>query len=230
MEKRMWSGSVSKKSRLSVSDLLALIAATALGLALMRSLPHYNGWYTNVLIIHDDIAVARNSPGWGLNLQDFATTVTERSLQHRPSYWLGHIPYWMGPCLVSGTFASMAMNFQGKRLRLRRLARRPGMAVGPALILALGVAGLQILQASTTNGILLANLSQGWESYWAFVWMTLPRLAGYTVAAWWLALALSGRWSGSVSVGGRLGSVLGWLWIAMAVVGEFGAWSFAMNY
>jgi hypothetical protein len=68
------------------------------------------------------------------------------------------------------------------------------------------------------------------EPYNCYFWISLPRLAGYTVAIWWLALALSGRWSPELNVTGQLGRALGWCWIAMAATSELATWFFASNY
>jgi hypothetical protein len=57
----------------------------------------------------------------------------------------------------------------------------------------------------------------------------VARVAGYTLAVWWLALRLGGRGSPEAEPAAALGRFLGWCWIAMAVASELGVWCYAFN-
>ena len=219
---------VSKKGGLTVLALLALVAATAPGLALTRALPDFMGIDKRNTINFEYHGTG--SSGYGVQTHGGVFSPLGRPLKYRASYWLGHVPYWSGPCLVSWTLAAMAMGLRRPRPPLRRPALGPGVAAGVAIILALAVKAIECLQFLTVHGMPLTNLKRGWRGPWSYFWITLPGLAGYTVAASWLILALSGRWSARPGVQDRLGRLLGWCWIAMAVSSTLGVWCFALNY
>jgi len=224
---------MSKVNRLGVSGLLIMIAATAPGLALARCLPDYIALDINVMVNKQIVWTGSGGHTSGLGWSTTAgkyTTSKGRAFQGRPSYWLGHIPCWAGPCLVSWTLAATALSLRGPRPRLRRLARRPGMVAGLAVILALTVEAMQCLRFLTTSGVMLGSSKGGWQMYGVVVLTSVSRLAGYTVAVSWIVLALIGHWPAELNPGGRLARTLGWCWIAMALSSELGIWCFALNY
>jgi len=104
------------------------------------------------------------------------------------------------------------------------------MAAGLALILALVISVMEPLRYFVVRGTWTLVTRDQWPLYAVQGLTSFVPLAGFSVAAWWLALALSGRWSSEVNAGGRLGRVLGWCWIAMAVSSEVGAWCLPLNY
>jgi hypothetical protein len=157
-------------------------------------------------------------------------TYTGRPLDRRPSFWLSHVPYWAGPCLLSVTITTMALDLRSPRPHRRRLTRRPGMAAGLAVALALAVVATQCLEYLIATGEPLNELKARWQPYLGYFWTTFPTLAGYTVAVSWLALVLSGCWSSEPGSRARLGRALGWSWIAMTASSELGVWCYALNY
>jgi hypothetical protein len=224
---------MNQSERLSVFDLLILVAAIAAGFAMTRSLPGYIEWYDDIQIFNK---ITVNSPssistgGWSFRVKGGRFGPIRLPSDRRPSYWLGHLPYWMGPCLGSLTVASTALALRGPRPRLYRLARRPGMAVSVAMSLSVVVKVIECLQCAASTKAPLSSIVERWESYWVFVGISLPPLIGYTLTALWLALALSGRWMAELNPGGRLCRGLGWCWIAMALISQLGTWCFALKY
>ena len=165
---------VSKKARLSVFDLIVLVAAISLGLALTRSLPEYIGWYGNLQIVRTittNPGGGWSTSGWGLNHRSQILGAPGRPLNRRPSYWLDHVAYWSGPCLVSMTIAAMALSLRGSGPRRRRRAGRPGMAAGLAVMAALGVEVIRCLESATEAGSPWKLLTQARELSMVSLWI-----------------------------------------------------------
>lgn len=154
-----------------------------------------------------------------------AFTATGRPLGNRPSYWLGHIPYWAAPCLASWSIAVVVLG-----IRSRRSAGSPGLAAGLASVVALAAQIVRCLHYAIANGWSFTLLSNNLDPFACCFWAHLPQLAGYTIAVWWLALKSSGLRSPDRSAAGRLGCALGWCWIAMGLSGELAAWCYSLNY
>ena len=212
---------------------MALVAATAAGLAITRGLPEYLGtseeFYINKSIITSPTG-GLSSTGWGLSTRGTAFTPGGRPLRSRASYWLGHVPYWAGPCLVCWSIASTGLALRGSGPRPDALADRPDAATGPAVAVAVASQAIRCAFYHVANGRTLAQLWQHPESLTAYFWISLPRLAGFSVAIWWLALALGLRRAEGPRPWCGLGGALGWCWIAMAVSSEVGAWCYVTNY
>jgi hypothetical protein len=222
------------KFRLSILDLIVLTAATALGIALVRGLPDYVAIENQVMVCTDLTATGfftrgTSGMGWTTSWGQYFTTAG-RSLRERPSYWLSHVPCWASPCLLSWTLAAMALGLREPRPSLRRRCLRPGMAAGLAMVLAVAIQAIESLRFLSTRGAWFGQSKEFWSMYEVYVLTSFVRLAGFSVAAWWLCLAVSRRWSAEVNSGGMLARVFGWCWIAMAVSSETGAWCFALSY
>ncbi len=101
---------------------------------------------------------------------------------------------------------------------------------GLAIVAILVVQASRCLQILIVHELPSSNLRLNPEEFLSYFFVSLPRLAGYTVAVSWLALALGGRWSKEPGVRGQFGRALGWCWIAMALSSELGVWCFALNY
>ena len=91
---------VLKRFRLSVLELLALVALAALGLALTRTLSDFQGIETEVSV-NTEYNQSGGKGGWRLHSVGNIFSAAGRPLAHRPSYWLNHVPYWSGPCLAT---------------------------------------------------------------------------------------------------------------------------------
>jgi hypothetical protein len=225
-------GLAATRGRVTVSTLLVLVAALAAGLVVTRSLPEYLFFYDKSQVVHDFqvTATGTNFGGYGVGLGGPVYKPVGRPFKERTSYWLGHIPYWSGPCLSSLTLAVTALGFHRPRPRWRRLVRTPGMVAGLAVALALVVKAIQGLLFLNLSGTPLFLLNPGWKGPWVNFWITLPGLAGYTVAASWIILALGGRWSAGSNAQERLGRAVGWCWVAIALSSTTGTWCFELGY
>ncbi len=207
----------------SLLTAMAVVAAAAPGLALTRGAPHYIGLSEH---INMNWGIEVNySAGWSLDSPGRTFTTVGTPLTNRLSYWLSHIPFWTAPCFVSWSLAVFALG-----LRPPRHVSGPGLAAGFAVAIALALALFRCAYYAAITGNPFKVTYQYPEAFICYFWISLPRLAGYTVGIWWLALALSGRWSLNSSATERMGQSLGWYWIAMAASSELGLWCFALNY
>jgi hypothetical protein len=218
---------MSKRSHLTVLDLLVLVAATATGLALTRSLPEH-------LAIRRHIHVAVRASettitGWGMGERVAVMSPAARPFRTRPSYWLIHLGYWTAPCLASWSLAATALEFRRPGRSLRRLARRPGPAAGLALLLAMLAESIRFFQFSFEHGRSWSVDWAGWGP-WAVYWISLPRIAGFAVAVSWLTLALSGRWMSESGATGWLGRAIGAGWIVLAFLNVLGDWFMSQGH
>ena len=213
--------------RFSILDLLILVAATAPGLAVTRSLPAYMAMVEQFHINH--MMTTNSFQGWLAGTTGMTFNSTGRPLKARTSYWLGHIPYWVGPTLVSWSIVALVLNLRGSRHGLRRAVRSPASVAGLAILVALVVQMIQSIQIMTVDVKMWGNFWPYYEIWWSYFWIKLPRLAGYTVAISWAVLALCRRWRAEPGARAKIGRALGWSWIALALSSELGVWCFALN-
>ncbi len=158
-------GSNSKRSPLTVSALLVLVAATAPGLAITRTLPTFLTLDPQVNFINE-FTGPPGRMGWSgypVTSSFLALNPAGRPFKDRASYWMTHLPYWSGPCLVSWTLAWMALGIRRPRPPLRRLARKPSMAAGLALLLALVVKAVEFFVFVSIDGTWFIKVRQGWR-------------------------------------------------------------------
>lgn len=220
--------STSRRMRPGVASLLVYIAATAVGLALTRSLPAYLHVQNQTVLYDPDDSgglsyVFVSASGRGLSAGG-------RRFRERPSYWLAHVPYWSAPCLLTWTAAALIGEIRGSGLRRRRLMQRPGVLANIATLAALFALGLRCFQLLVSHGMSRRSVWDGWQEPWMIFWASFAGLAGYTVAVTWIVFAIRGCWRTRVDARDVPGIVLGWCWIAMALMREIGAWCFAWNW
>jgi len=221
-----------RRRPLSVLDLLILVAATAVGLAVTRTLPAFVG-SDEGFHVYDSLEQTPSggsSSGSVLRTRGSLLLTTGRPLTARPSYWLGHLPYWSGPCLVTSSLAAMGLALRRPRASRHRVI----LGAGSMPVLAMGVALLvqanRCLQGRTVNGQALGVL-RNWRMYlWRHLWVTSPRLVAFGLVASWLTLWVAGRWPRRPDGPEKVGQAVGWCWIAMALSGEVGIWLFALNH
>jgi hypothetical protein len=221
------------RSRFSVIQAMVMVAASAPGLAMTRALPGYLGTYENFQIYNSIVTTpgGQSSGGWGHQTPGSGFSTLGRPLRDRASYWLGHIPYWSGPCLVCWSLAATGLALRGPRARPPgRLAGHAGSVTGLAVAVATAAVACRAALYRAASPTSPTSLWQHPEAFISYFWIGLPRAAGYTVAVWWLALTLRGCGSRGPGPGSRLGSALGWCWMAMAVSSEVGLWCYALNY
>ncbi|WP_165251524.1 hypothetical protein [Paludisphaera soli] len=213
---------------LTIFDVVILVASIAAGLAVTRGLPDYQGIYRQFGMTVEFLG--GGSSGIGLETPGrFFKPLAGRPLHHRPSFWLGHVPYWAGPPLFFMTVASAALEFRSPGPRRRLLARRPGLVAGLAVIAAAFAVAIHGLQYLIAIGRPWNQLKPHLPPCSGYFWTSLPVFAGYTVAVLWLSLVLSGSWSSDPGSRARLGRALGWSWVAMAASSEVGVWLYLLN-
>ena len=227
--------SASKGGGLTVSTLLALVAAVGVGLAVTRTLPDF-------LYLHEERSIVNQyyPSATGGSWQSYplgrGNLFGRPSLAswRRPSYWLDHVPYWSGPCLVSLTFAATVLGM--RRPRPRRVDRLPGMVVGIAVLVAMTV---KFAECLSLLAIWWHSMAAFWKPTWpwsnavngpwAYFWLTLPGPAAFGVVVGWLALALRGRRTAAPDSGEWLGRAMGWSWIALASSRAIGTLCLALD-
>jgi hypothetical protein len=138
------------KKSFSLLFALALVAATAFGLALTRSLPKFLGLQDRIeMNTHRTMtSIGVSIGGWRVKSPGNIFTPAGRPLWNRTSYWLRHITYWIGPPLVTWTIVMLAF-----AIRSRLLTSQPGLVVGLAVAVALAVDLIRCLQYATANGM-----------------------------------------------------------------------------
>jgi hypothetical protein len=186
-----------ERRRVTLFDVMALIAATAIGLSLSQI-----GW-----------------PRQAVNprLVWVFTWPIERTSSGYPSKtWMLPVAERVAPiipCLAAWTGAFLATRLHAPRPRRRRLVLQPGF-VGAVAVLAVLIA----------ESVLLIGCAQfdgrfGWSTptriaeFAANAVVMLAHHAGWAVAVSWLTLALTGRWRPEPSWVDRWGRVLGFTWI-----------------
>jgi hypothetical protein len=177
------------RRRFGLSDSLILIAATAFGLA--------------------PLSVTASQ----LTLPRFALPTRAAADAWGPINSL--IPYalWATihatPLLTSWSLATLALTLRSPRPSLRRLARRPGFAVGLAVLVASAVTGLNMLAQGLNGRFGMVDIL-----YFAQSDAMVVEVGWMTVGAW-LWAAIGGRWRPSVAWADRLGCTLGVAWLVL---------------
>ncbi len=130
----------------SLVDALFLVAATAVGLALDRSLSHLEHVYTNTSVITYE--------GYGA-LSSGLSSGEPRFYSPPPGFWppgspWRHLPLYvhliscrLTPILFAWTVGVAGLSFRGPRAPLRGLARRPEVVTGAAVVASLLVSAAQ---------------------------------------------------------------------------------------
>jgi hypothetical protein len=219
--------------RFTLVDLMPLIAATALGLALARTIAVYGtSNYANTFewfpvrepmpIVFEsgspERAVASPTQTWAERLNNFIDSSTDP-------------PAIVGagvPCLVCWTVTVLLLRLRSPRPGLRRLARQPGFAASSAAVLVISVravgAGLSALSWSLPALDAQAFRMAFFEypiayRLWSLLLYPFPFAApgeiGLAIGSVWLNLWLSGRWRVERSWVDRLGRTLAILWLML---------------
>jgi hypothetical protein len=210
----------------SLLDSLVLLAATACGFAVTRSLA---GLQTIDRMESVDYLVrgSEDPPG---KRTSFKSQYYGRGAINRPTsgqslaYWIQRVTFWPCPCLAAWTLAVLPLTSCTSRMPRRQILRRPGMMAALAWIMGFSAA------AVTSPGALAAWTSPGgaltlyWQDWWFLTWFDLPRAAGYAVALSWITLALSGRFKADSGWQDRLGMLLGSCWIGLGFLSLLGSW------
>lgn len=219
--------------RFTLIDAMALIAATALGLALARTAGVYGRstyantyeWFpgekpTEFAVVGDGAApIADHYPRpWAERLKDLIDSASA------PPTIVG-----MGaPCLTCWTITAFLLSLRAPRPRLRRLARQRGFVACSAATLVIVVRALGAALSALSwllPDLNAQSLRMTFLEYpvgyrlWSLLLYPFPFAApgeiGMVIAAVWLNLWLGGRWRAERSSLDRLGRTLAMVWLMM---------------
>jgi hypothetical protein len=188
--------------RIGVRDVMILIAATALGLALLRL----------------RITLAKVP----LFLQELTRVIfSGRSFAAKVVVVTGVLEL-INPVVFAWTAGIVVIRILPPRPRLRRLAAQPGF-IACAMFLAAALFAYAILAFTiVTRGRLRVplgtSLTPALINYHGIATLLSVQQGGWAVAVAWLMLALAGRWAAEPSWIDRLGRALGVFWLAAAII------------
>lgn len=185
------------RRRITLSDVMLLVAATALGMALAQF-----GWPRSV---SDPLGLWLRWPAIpsGYPSRNWVVPAAERLAP-------------ILPCLAAWTGAFLATRLSAPRPRRRRLVVQPGFVGAVAALSVLAIESSLLVGSSWIDGRFGRF---GWPGalaeFAANATVLLAHHAGWAVAVSWLTLVLVGRWRPEPSWVDRWGRLLGFAWIAV---------------
>lgn len=204
-------------------DALALIAATAVGLAMTRSFDDVRGIDLMESVDYRNRG-ANDPPGkWTTFKALYSPTDTSRPTRAmRVAYWLERAAFWPCPCLAAWTLAVLTLACLAPGMPRHDVLRRPGTLAALAWV-------MSFLAVATSSPMSLVGRLGGvvtlyWRDWWFLTWFALPRAAGSAVAVSWATLALSGRFETDGEWRDRLGTLLGLCWIVLGFLSQLCVW------
>jgi hypothetical protein len=216
---------IPRSRRFTLLDALALVMATAAGLAATRSLVDIK--YLSDLASVEFRAGARS--GWVVAAFSPSDAARPQGIS-QATYWSQRLAFWPCPCLAAWTLAVLALAFLPPHPPRRRLLRRPGILAGLAWIASFSAVGIAAPPTVFRwSGLLRPFRGEPipplhWRGWWAHTWFALPRAAGLAIAISWVSLALSGRWAAARGWPDQVGRLLGWCWIGLGVLRLLSSW------
>ncbi len=191
----------SKQRRFQLIDALVMLAATSIGIALVRLYDREEGYYffsPEPVVTSPLLAGPKHVP------------LTTRF------FWGACV---VAPSVVMWTLATIVLGFRQPRHRLRRLFRQPGMAGCTAALLVPSV----FLMTNLVSMLQVGGEFEGTDvGYWfpqaireAYV------VVGCSVAAVWLNLILTVKWIPEPNWIDRLGRILAVYWITVGLLSLF---------
>lgn len=183
--------------RFRVLDAMILVAATAVGCALVNGIS----------------AISNGESSW----QNIYKEVTDLLQGQAPAGWLftamgiaaEFTVFLVSPIVAMWGVALIPIRLTGPRPRWRRLARQPGLTAACAATLAASLIGSYFLSK------LLVPSNQYLGVGWTLV--IAQDLIGMAVLAAWMTLILGGRWRAEPSWIDRLGRLIGAFWILLGL-------------
>ena len=182
--------------RITIFDMMTLIAATAFGLWPARfgiadrpGAPA--GW-----IFTWPIAPS----GGGYASKRWMIPVAERLLP-------------LLPCLATWSAAVVVIRLVPPRPRRRRLVCQPGLVAAAVVTVTLLIESALLMASAKIDGRFGRSSPSDVATFGANGFVMLGHHAGWAVAASWLTLAFIGRWRSEASWIDRLGRALGFAWI-----------------
>ncbi len=180
--------------KFNLIDAMALVAATAIGLMMVRSLGLPFDW--KVLFL----GLPEGQSGFNALRSGFTLVLA------------------LSPILALWTIALLFLRLRNPRPTVRTLTRQPGFVCtfAVALTIAVGVANLAIATVITwaRHGWSITAPYSGW--LWAFA-CSLPAFCGHALAMAWVFQALSGNLCSEPSWIDRAGRALGITWIVVGL-------------
>jgi hypothetical protein len=189
--------STTERRRITLSDLMVLTAATAIGLS-----PIQFGWARKAAgpqVFGGRVIPAHQS---GYVSKDWLTPVAERALP-------------ILPCLAAWTAAFLLTRLRGHRPRWRRLALQPGLVAAVAALSVLAIESIMLVAGAKIDGRFNWASPDRVADFGANGMILLVHHAGWAVAVSWLTLVLIGRWRPERSWVDRWGRALGFTWIIL---------------
>ncbi len=198
-EARMASGTATDRAsaprrRFTLLDGMILVAATAVGYALVHVLERLIG------------------EGDFLSLIREAWTGREFAKMALLLYLVAL------PVLAAWTVALIPLRLLKPRPRSRRMARQPGLMAGIAASMAIGFMGLVVGIMSVSMSWLIGGLDQVVMLQGVLM---LPASLGLAVLVAWTTLLLGRRWRAEPSWIDRLGRIIGVAWVLLGLASPF---------
>jgi hypothetical protein len=209
------------RATLSVCDTLLFIGATAVALAIFRSIAPLGIVERTILVGTQD-----RSYGQSLGAAHPSDGPIERitGSDHSLSRGIRAVIYGVSPFLACW---SLANGWSGRR----RTGVRPGTLVAPLILLSAIPVLLRYPTFFWAPGILTSVIPWGTVPHWWWLaWIDWPREAGLAVSAGWISCALLGRWEASDRRLEHLARALGAAWIAAAIALVVADWLYAFGH
>jgi hypothetical protein len=182
-----------ERRRVTLFDVMALIAATAFGLWLTQF-----GWPRNAANLAG-VMVFMPTPS-GYPSKTWMLPVAERIAP-------------ILPCLAAWTGAFLASRLHAPRPRRRRLVLQPGLVGAVAVLFVLILESILLVGSARIDGRFGWSTPTRVAEFATNGVVLLAHHAGWAVAVSWLTLALIGRWRPEPSWVDRWGRLLGCTWI-----------------
>ncbi len=186
------------RRRLTILDMVIVVASVAIGLALLK-----------VRIAFADV------PLWFTSV--FSTAPWRWSPQVASLRLSGLLELAI-PCALAGTLGTLVLRLLPPRPGLSRLARQPGFVACATFLTVAGLASLAVLATLGLRGRFNDPARRDLIVYYCIATLLMVQLGGWSVAAGWFVLKLSGRYRPEASWVDRLGRAFGLFWIVTAIV------------
>lgn len=188
------------RRRITLFDVMALIASTAFGLALSQI-----GWPRNA---------ANPGASWFLDWLERPG----KPGGYPSKTWMLPVASRVAPlvpCLAAWTGAYLASRLHPPRPRRRRLVLQPGLVAAVAALSVLAIESALMVGSAWFDGRFGWATSTRVAEFAANAVVMLAHHAGWAVGVAWLTLALIGRWRPEPTWLDRWGRALGCTWIIL---------------
>ena len=196
-----------RRRRFTLLDIIVLVAATAVGLALGQL-----GWPRGGGAAVREVTFVSVGVSNGVGTMNFSLA----PYSYPSIAWM--VPTvarvgWLLPCLAAWTGAYLVARLRGPRPRWRRLRLQPGLVAAAASLAVLLVESALLIGSGWVDGRFRGSGSVSGALFAANATCLLAHHAGWAVIVAWLTLGLTGRWRAEASWVDRWGRALGVAWI-----------------